>query len=415
MRTFIRLFFIFLALARCTGENVEDEIEVSCSSASGLWTISSVLCNGSPAADVGLVYLLFNADGSVSQTEGISECASTFHWNFLLGTDSPTLAMSGQGNISCSVTGESTTSCSHAANSCNSQIDFTGITNNYDTCVIANGSMSFARTVSAINNPDELSYCQNGQKEEVKLSKATDINLTPAPEPGSILATLAISGPNPIDFGTVGVGRSRTIAIRIDNTGKAKATAMSVSGLSLPYKFKGGTYPGTGGTCARTIAAESSCTLYVEFSPTAVGSFNDVFQARYFDSKKNQTLNHSLVGVGSQSLAVLAISNGPFYDFGNVTLGNSKSHTFTLTNSGGGAANSITGGTLSAPFEYAGGTFPGISGTCGTTLAAGANCTIVVDFVPSAAGTFNSSVRINYNDGSMGQSASRNTFGSASP
>lgn len=404
-----------LAIGSCDGKNVEEPTEVSCNTASGLWTITSANCNGSPAENLKQVFLLFGQTRTIAQTTGAPECATTFTWDYALGEDSPSLNMNGKGKLSCSANGESTASCSVSANSCNSQIDITGIANNYSTCVITDGTMIFTRAVNPINNPDGLSYCQNGQEEIVNLIKASDIDLSPPPDPNSTLASLTVTGPNPIDFGTVSVGRDRTITITITNQGKTNATALTVVGLRNPFAFKGGSYPGTGGTCSTSLAPQGSCTLTVLYKPTAVGTHNKVIQIKYFDSKSNQILNHGLTGKGSQSLAILNFSNGPFYDYGTVNVNASKTHVFTITNAGGGSASALTPAATTAPFQYLGGLYPGTSGTCGVTLNANASCTIAIEFAPTTDGNFNNNIKLNYNDGSLPQTASRNVFGLAVP
>jgi hypothetical protein len=83
-------------------------------------------------------------------------------------------------------------------------------------------------------------------------------------------------------------------------------------------------------------------------------------------------------------VAVLAVTGGPL-NFGSVAVNtpptSSAARTLTLTNSGAGGASGIAL-TFSGPFSRATG---GAAGTCGATLAAGANCTIGVVFTPTTA------------------------------
>ncbi len=50
--------------------------------------------------------------------------------------------------------------------------------------------------------------------------------------------------------------------------------------------------------------------------------------------------------------AVLTLNNGPFYDFGLVAVGGISEVIFTLTNSGGLSASSLSGSGLAAPFQF---------------------------------------------------------------
>jgi hypothetical protein len=92
-------------------------------------------------------------------------------------------------------------------------------------------------------------------------------------------------------------------------------------------------------------------------------------------------------------VAVLAVTGGPV-NFGNVNVTNpatsSASHTLTLTNSGAAQATGIAL-TFTGPFSRATGL---AAGSCGTTLAAGANCTIGVVFTPTAVGAANGTLTI---------------------
>lgn len=110
--------------------------------------------------------------------------------------------------------------------------------------------------------------------------------------------------------------------------------------------------------------------------------------------------------------AVLAIDSGPTsYDFGTLLNGRTTDHTFTLTNSGDGDASSVSATSLSSPFSFKGGTYPGTGGTCGTTLLAGSSCTIVVEYSPALDITSNDTLEISYNDNISTQSVSRQVTG----
>ena len=86
-----------------------------------------------------------------------------------------------------------------------------------------------------------------------------------------------------------------------------------------------------------------------------------------------------VVAVGSVTPSALS--------FGSVATGMTGAvQTLTLHNTGGAALSGITVG-ISAPFKRSG-------GTCGTTLAASATCTIITAYSPAAIGTANGTVTI---------------------
>lgn len=86
--------------------------------------------------------------------------------------------------------------------------------------------------------------------------------------------------------------------------------------------------------------------------------------------------------------------------FGSQVFSTSATTTLTLTNSGTQAASALSADALSLPFSFLGGTYPGTGGTCGTSLAAGASCTIRLQFTGAPpAGAQSATLRIQYSDG----------------
>jgi hypothetical protein len=58
------------------------------------------------------------------------------------------------------------------------------------------------------------------------------------------------------------------MAITLTNTGEEAAADLSETGLEAPFSIKGGTFPGTGGTCTGSLAGGASCQIVVEYAPT---------------------------------------------------------------------------------------------------------------------------------------------------
>ncbi|MGE4131026.1 MAG: choice-of-anchor D domain-containing protein [Bdellovibrionales bacterium] len=109
--------------------------------------------------------------------------------------------------------------------------------------------------------------------------------------------------------------------------------------------------------------------------------------------------------------AVLAISDGPTYDFGSVIIGSAAEHTFKLRNTGEATATGISALNLAQPFMFKGGLFPGTGGNCSDTLAKGASCNIVVRFAPSSPEVSNANLRINYFNGQSNAFGRRSVSG----
>lgn len=116
---------------------------------------------------------------------------------------------------------------------------------------------------------------------------------------------------------------------------------------------------------------------------------------------------------GSTSSFGGAITAESSQNFGEVyvgtKLGNAKQK-FTLTNSGSAAFTGLSAGSLSSPFGvYA--TFPGMGGTCGSSLAAGQSCTFYLTFRPVSSGVATGTFTLSYSVDGVSGSASINLSG----
>ena len=60
----------------------------------------------------------------------------------------------------------------------------------------------------------------------------------------------------------------REVVVSVKNTTGKPAEFFGIRGLSAPFAFKGGAYPGTGGTCGQSIPA-NGCTLVLHYTPSA--------------------------------------------------------------------------------------------------------------------------------------------------
>ena len=223
---------------------------------------------------------------------------------------------------------------------------------------------------------------------------------------GASPANLTISDSTPYDFGSIATGGMMDKTFTVANTGGVPATTIAVTGLSAPFTFKGGTFPGSGGTCAATLNAGLNCTVVVTYAPTAVGTLTATMAVGYNDGVTTQSVTRGVKGTGVAP-ALLTVSDGPNFDYGPVVQTSTLDKTFTITNSGSLAATTITGGTLAAPFAFKGGSFPGTGGTCGSTLNASLSCTVVASFHPTTTGSFSATLSLGYYDGANSQTATR--------
>ncbi|MBY0452984.1 MAG: hypothetical protein K2P92_08110, partial [Bdellovibrionaceae bacterium] len=97
------------------------------------------------------------------------------------------------------------------------------------------------------------------------------------------------------------------------------------------------------------------------------------------------------------------------YDYGATMAGQIVSATINILHTGGTVTN--VHGTATAPFRFKGGVYPGVGGTC--TANINSNCSIIVNFEPSAAGSFNSSLALSYTSVSTTYGITMSLSGSA--
>lgn len=201
------------------------------------------------------------------------------------------------------------------------------------------------------------------------------------------------------DFGQLPVGAQQNLIITISNSANSSiASSISEIGLAAPFSFTGGSFPGTGGSCTPSLATGSTCTISITYTPATYATINDTLDIQYNNGVALTNSTATISGTGVTP-ALLTISEADPYDFGSVANGGSWTHTFTISNSGGYVATALSEVSLTAPFGFLGGSYPGTGGDCGTTLAAAANCYIVVEFSPVGLGLASQSININYNDG----------------
>jgi hypothetical protein len=172
--------------------------------------------------------------------------------------------------------------------------------------------------------------------------------------------------------------------ITLTNTGTASLTLASIAAS--------GDFAQTN-TCGTSVAAGGKCTISVTFKPTAIGTRAGAISI--LDNAAASPQKASLTGTGTQAKLSAATLAFPVTTLGvksaakNVTLTNVGTTTLTIS------GVSITG-TNAVDFSQ--------TNTCGTSLPAGASCTISVTFSPTAIGSRIGSVAITDMGGGSPQS-----------
>ncbi len=211
----------------------------------------------------------------------------------------------------------------------------------------------------------------------------------PATLAGTGVAPVVSLSPTSLTFASQSVGTtSPAQVVTLTNSGSA---ALTVSSIAASAEFA------ETNTCGSSVAAGAGCSISVTFTPTASGT--QTGSISIVDNAAGSPQIVSLTGTGSSTPAVsfspssLAFSSQPLHTI-------SAAQNITLTNTGGSALTitSITiVGTNSGDFLQ--------SNTCGSSVAAGAACTISVQFQPTATGTRTASVSVTDNATGSPQSA----------
>ena len=199
--------------------------------------------------------------------------------------------------------------------------------------------------------------------------------------------TVALSGngtgplslaPNSVEFNSQMVGTSsapQTVTGTNQGTVSINISNIAISGAGFVI---------SGNSCGTSLGVGSSCTVSVTFAPSAAGDASGTLT--FTDSAIGSPQSVSLQGNGTPSVT---LSPGSL-NFGTVTYGStSAAQTVTLTNHQS-VAVSFSSIAASANFAVAG-------NTCGTSVAAGAKCTVGVKFSPNAVGTFTGTLRFTDN------------------
>lgn len=224
----------------------------------------------------------------------------------------------------------------------------------------------------------------------------------------------------PFVYGLVGMPRDHTFYVQ--NLGEQSATGVGDGGgLASGFAFKGGAYPGLGGTCGASIAGGERCSIVVTFAPGGEEESISAITLAYHDGATRRAVTRPVRG-GYASRAYLVIGDAPGdtggasyappdHDYG--TAGIPQDHTFFVQNTGAQPAVALRGGGLEEGFSFKGGSYPGSGGTCGSSLASGEHCTVVVTFTPIGDGPRSSTLTIAYDNGFEKEPATRTLRGTA--
>jgi hypothetical protein len=218
------------------------------------------------------------------------------------------------------------------------------------------------------------------------------LNQTAVAQTVALSATISgaylVGSPASLNFGSQTDGTtSTTQSITLTNQGYGYAAdAYSVSTTDPAFSAT------LGSGCA-SVAVNATCTLNVTFAPTAVQSYSATGSVLVTDVGPGTapSVSFSLSGNGTSASAPIAgLSPNPLV-FSSVNVGTYSIGTATLSNTGNASINNIVV-SFTGPGASAFSTYP--IGTCGTTLAEDATCTIVIHFQPTAPGAYTATLSV---------------------
>jgi len=188
--------------------------------------------------------------------------------------------------------------------------------------------------------------------------------------------------PGSVDFGSVRVGKTKTVSVTMANSGNATVTVSGDTLTGTGYRISGITMP-------LNLKVGASLTFRLSFTPKTTGSSSG--QLQLLSDASNSPLLMPLTGSGTSRYASAYgyISATPqTAQFGNVPIGTQNTQIVQLTNTGSGTL-SISSVTASGSGFSASGIVTPLS------LPAGATTQFTVAFLPTTAGSVTGSVGIN--------------------
>jgi hypothetical protein len=194
------------------------------------------------------------------------------------------------------------------------------------------------------------------------------------PSPTAVLSATKLVFPKTL------VGQTASLTVTVTNTGNA---SLNISNLAIT-----GDFAVQSNTCGTQVVAGSNCAITIGFTPTAKNSRTGILQLT--DNAPNNPQRVTLSGIGmSIALSPTALNFGP------VPVGQTSApQPVTISNVSTASVN-LTGfsiGGTSADYTISG-------NTCGTSLAAGTNCSLNVSFNPIKKGVRNGKLNVANNGG----------------
>ncbi len=126
---------------------------------------------------------------------------------------------------------------------------------------------------------------------------------------GALVGELQISEAPTYNYGNVASGASSDYSFIVTNVGVQNVTGISFSIASSPFRFKDGTYPGTGGNCSDNLPALATCSVVLSFAPAIDGIYSEDLEFSYFNSQNPDMGSITLTGIATNVTAADMVSD----------------------------------------------------------------------------------------------------------
>ena len=194
--------------------------------------------------------------------------------------------------------------------------------------------------------------------------------------------------PSSLAFAATTVGSTtaaQTVTIKNSGTATLNLTSETITGTNATSFIKSAT------TCGTTLAAAATCTVSVEFKPAAAGALSASLSIA--DNATGSPQAVTLTGTGTAPSAPAVSLTPTSVAFPAQMVGStSTAQLVTLKNTGTATltiSSIALGGTNPTSFVEI--------GTCGTSLAAGASCSLYVGFKPASAAALSATLSVTDN------------------
>jgi sugar lactone lactonase YvrE len=239
------------------------------------------------------------------------------------------------------------------------------------------------------------------------------LNVPAAKQTVSLLGTLKnynkiTFSPNPLAFGSEPVGTPTTLNIIITDTNTITSNPTATFELGNTTSFSAGSI-----VCSALAGGGSTCTVPVIFTPQATGPLSCTLLLQFHDTNGSPSEDIAVSGNGTPAAASITSLGPATLAFPSTIVGQTATALMaTLSNTGNAPVNDIVITIAGAnPGDFA----TTSATTCGTSLAAGASCTIAVTFTPPSANSFGATLTVTDSDASSPQTANLTGMGAPAP